>query len=202
MTVTVRHAPLSDEAGTLKAAMRRLAGGVSVVTAGTGEEKTGLTVTSVASLSMDPPTMIICVNRDASAWPVIRRERHYAVNILGARHQHIFKRCDNPRRLVTRHPRQVLGLAAKQCQCALETIRPGGLSASLEGRQELQLAKQICRSVIAVAAQPFLDQHARRTDRRRHSAGRLVRRSILVSGSGGGFGASGTVHKAHAHRGP
>jgi flavin reductase (DIM6/NTAB) family NADH-FMN oxidoreductase RutF len=93
MTVTVRHVPpFAPEVGTFKHAMRRLVGGVSVITAGTGESRTGLTVTSAHSLSIDPPTMLVCVNRDASAWPVIRREGRFCVNILDARHQHIADR--------------------------------------------------------------------------------------------------------------
>jgi flavin reductase (DIM6/NTAB) family NADH-FMN oxidoreductase RutF len=41
---------------------------------------------------MEPPTMLISVNRNASAWPVIQRERHFCVNILDARHQHVADR--------------------------------------------------------------------------------------------------------------
>jgi len=67
---------------TLKDAMRQVAGGVSVITAGTGEERTGLTVTSAVSLSIEPPTMIICVNRTASAWPIMRKHWHFCVNVL------------------------------------------------------------------------------------------------------------------------
>jgi len=93
MTVTLRHIPVPAlETTTFKDAMRRLVGGVSVITAGTGEARTGLTVTSAHSLSIDPPTMLVCVNRVASAWPVIRREGHFCVNILDARHQHIADR--------------------------------------------------------------------------------------------------------------
>jgi len=76
----------------LRDAMRQIAGGVSVITAGIGEERTGLTATSATSLSLDPPTMIVCVNRAASAWPVIRRNRHFCVNILGARHADVADR--------------------------------------------------------------------------------------------------------------
>lgn len=93
MTMTLRQIPAPAlEAATFKDAMRRLVGGVSVITAGTDEARTGLTVTSAHSLSIDPPTMLACVNRGASAWPVIRRERCFCVNILDARHQHIADR--------------------------------------------------------------------------------------------------------------
>jgi len=69
---------------TLRDAMRLAAGGVAVLTAGEGDERAGMTVTSAASLSVDPPAMIVCVNRDASALPVISRRRHFCVNLLAA----------------------------------------------------------------------------------------------------------------------
>lgn len=71
----------SDE---FRGAMRHLAGGVSVITAGRGREITGMTVTSVSSLSVDPPTLIVSVNRDASSWPLLRRHRFFGINILAA----------------------------------------------------------------------------------------------------------------------
>jgi 3-hydroxy-9,10-secoandrosta-1,3,5(10)-triene-9,17-dione monooxygenase reductase component len=91
--MTVRQIPAQTvEVAAFKAAMRRLVGSVSVITAGSGEARTGLTATSAISLSLDPPTMLVCVNRNASAWPVIQRERHYCVNLLGARDQHVADR--------------------------------------------------------------------------------------------------------------
>jgi 3-hydroxy-9,10-secoandrosta-1,3,5(10)-triene-9,17-dione monooxygenase reductase component len=93
MTMALRQIPTdAQELATFKQAMRHLIGGVSVITAGSGEIRTGLTATSAISLSLDPPTMLVCVNRDASAWPVIQRERHYCVNILDSRHQDLADR--------------------------------------------------------------------------------------------------------------
>lgn len=66
----------------LKEAMRRLVGGVAVITAGIGDERTGLTATSAVSLSMDPPTMMIAVNKSSSSFPVIARRGHFCVNIV------------------------------------------------------------------------------------------------------------------------
>ncbi len=86
MNVAVKQ-PISINAPTLKDAMRQVAGGVCVITAGMGEERNGLTSTSAVSLSMSPPTMIICVNRDASALPIIRARRHFCVSVLGAGHR-------------------------------------------------------------------------------------------------------------------
>ena len=59
MTMTLQQIPAEPKAlATFKDAMRHLVGGVSVITAGSGAAKTGLTVTSAISLSLDPPTML------------------------------------------------------------------------------------------------------------------------------------------------
>jgi flavin reductase (DIM6/NTAB) family NADH-FMN oxidoreductase RutF len=65
-------------------AMRRLTGGVSVITAGRGRDISGMTVTSVSSLSAEPPALIVSVNRSASSWPLIQRHGFFGVNILNA----------------------------------------------------------------------------------------------------------------------
>ncbi len=67
-----------------RGAMRHLTGGVSVITAGRGQEITGMTVTSVTSLSVDPPTLIVSINREASSWPLVQRHGFFGVNILAA----------------------------------------------------------------------------------------------------------------------
>lgn len=91
MTIAFK-APEGTDALDLRQAMRHLAGGVSIITAGIGEDRTGLTATSVTALSMEPPTMLFCLNRTASAWPVIRRHGHFAVNIPSAGQQHVAER--------------------------------------------------------------------------------------------------------------
>ena len=67
----------------LKSAMRVLAGGVCVITAGDGDDRTGMTVTSAVSLSVLPATIMFCVNLSSSSWPVIERYRHFCVNVIG-----------------------------------------------------------------------------------------------------------------------
>jgi flavin reductase (DIM6/NTAB) family NADH-FMN oxidoreductase RutF len=68
--------------GDFRGAMRHLAGGVSVITAGRGKDIAGMTVTSVSSLSVDPPTLIVSINRGASSWPLLKRYGYFGVNIL------------------------------------------------------------------------------------------------------------------------
>ncbi|SHO67318.1 NADH-FMN oxidoreductase RutF, flavin reductase (DIM6/NTAB) family [Pseudoxanthobacter soli DSM 19599] len=82
----------ADANPTLKQAMRHLVGGVSVVTAGTGDDRTGATVTSAHSLSVDPETMVVSINKSSSTWPVIARNRHFCVNVLAADQQAVAER--------------------------------------------------------------------------------------------------------------
>lgn len=65
-------------------AMRHLVGGVSVITVGHGEDISGMTVSSVSSLSTDPPSLIVSINRTSSSWPLLVRDRVFGVNILKA----------------------------------------------------------------------------------------------------------------------
>ena len=67
-----------------RGAMRHLTGGVSVITAGRGRDVSGMTVTSVTSLSVEPPTLLVSINKDASSFPLIRRYGAFGVNILNA----------------------------------------------------------------------------------------------------------------------
>jgi flavin reductase (DIM6/NTAB) family NADH-FMN oxidoreductase RutF len=79
-------------AGEFRDAMRNFVGNVSVLTAGTGDERSGLVVTSAISLSADPPLLLACVNRNSSTWPLIERYGCFGWSVLGAGHQAIAER--------------------------------------------------------------------------------------------------------------
>ena len=70
-----------------KQAMRYLAGAVTIVTTGSGEERRGLTATAVCSLSADPPRVIACINRNGITYEMISKSRKLGINILSAAHQ-------------------------------------------------------------------------------------------------------------------
>ena len=84
MNSVVRNVSIDREASSddFRNAMRRLTGGVSVITAGIGWDISGMTVTSVSSLSVDPPALIASINREASSWPLVRRYGFFGVSIL------------------------------------------------------------------------------------------------------------------------
>jgi len=83
MTLTER-VPLVESRIPLKFAMRHLAGAVSVITAGVGDERTGATVTTAHSLSVEPEVMVVSINLGSSTWAAINRHRHFCVNVLRA----------------------------------------------------------------------------------------------------------------------
>ena len=66
--------------------MRQLAGGVSVITASSEGLRTGMTATSVISVAMEPPELLVSINERSSSWPVIQATRRFGVNVL-ASHQ-------------------------------------------------------------------------------------------------------------------
>jgi len=84
MNSIVRSVSIETEvtASDFRNAMRQLTGGVSVVTAGRGKDISGMTVTSVSSLSVDPPALIVSINRESSSWPLVKRYGFFGVNIL------------------------------------------------------------------------------------------------------------------------
>ncbi len=77
----------SIDPSTFRQAMRRLAGGVGVVTVGSGADRTGFTATSVTSLSAEPPTVLVCINRNASSWSALSDYRSFGINLLNADQQ-------------------------------------------------------------------------------------------------------------------
>ena len=71
-------------AADFRGAMRHLVGGVSVITVGQGQDISGMTVSSISSLSIDPPCLMVSINRSSSSWPLLVRDRVFGVNILNA----------------------------------------------------------------------------------------------------------------------
>lgn len=73
----------------LKAAMRRLASSVAIVTSRDEQgQPHGMAASAVIPVSMDPPSMLVAVNRDAGLHPVLQRSGRYCINLLAdAQHQ-------------------------------------------------------------------------------------------------------------------
>src|SRR6201986_1315940 len=67
--------------------MRARASGVVIVACGDGEARAGCTATSLTSLSLAPPTLIVCLARSSSTLARLREAGPFSVNSLAARHQ-------------------------------------------------------------------------------------------------------------------
>lgn len=74
------HAAISEHE--FKRAMRQVASSVAVVTSCRGTVRNGLTITAACSVSPDPPTMLVCINRNAPVNSLISESGHFAINFL------------------------------------------------------------------------------------------------------------------------
>lgn len=80
-------------AESLRLGMRRLASGVCVVTTRGGSARYAMTASSVTSLSDDPASLLVCVNKTAAMQPFLLKGQPLAINILGADQQEISNKC-------------------------------------------------------------------------------------------------------------
>ena len=63
-------------------AMRRLAATVTIISARGAGRRHGITATAVTSLSMDPPSLLVCVNRSGSLHDLLSESGRFCVNLL------------------------------------------------------------------------------------------------------------------------
>lgn len=76
-----------------RASMRATAASISLVTSTDVDGKYhGMAATSWASMSMDPPSMLVAVNRSASVHAVISASRRYCLNLMRDSHSDILER--------------------------------------------------------------------------------------------------------------
>ena len=69
-------------AANFRNSMRRLAGGVALVTTRNGQQRFGMPMTAVMSLAMAPPSLVIAVNRSASIYRSLQAGSAFCVNLL------------------------------------------------------------------------------------------------------------------------
>ena len=81
------------DADFFKAAMRRVIGGVTVITTRHEGRPWGLTVSAFTPVCMDPPTLLVCVNNRTVTASDISRDRRFAVNLLSQGQLHLSKLC-------------------------------------------------------------------------------------------------------------
>jgi flavin reductase (DIM6/NTAB) family NADH-FMN oxidoreductase RutF/DNA-binding FadR family transcriptional regulator len=66
--------------------------GVVIVTARHDDSVQGMTVSAISSLSLEPPMLVICLNRKARTQELVHRSGAFAINILGEEQGHLADR--------------------------------------------------------------------------------------------------------------
>ena len=72
-----------------KAVMRRFAANVNVITSADGGLLNGMTATAVCSVTAEPPSVLVIVNKTNRSHPIIRNSGAFAVNVLSLAQQDI-----------------------------------------------------------------------------------------------------------------
>jgi 3-hydroxy-9,10-secoandrosta-1,3,5(10)-triene-9,17-dione monooxygenase reductase component len=67
-----------------RAVLSRFAAGVTVVTARSGDEIGGMTVSAFSSVAVEPPLVLVCLTVDRPTTTLITESGWYAVNVLAA----------------------------------------------------------------------------------------------------------------------
>ncbi|MEG8221851.1 flavin reductase family protein [Sphingomonas sp. HH69] len=84
MTFQTEQKALEDA---FRNAMRRHASTVAIITTGDESQWVGMAATAVSSVSSDPPTLLIVVNRAASLATALQARKKFCVNLLAERHK-------------------------------------------------------------------------------------------------------------------
>ncbi|MSQ23245.1 MAG: flavin reductase [Chloroflexi bacterium] len=92
---------LSDPHGALtsdqfRQVMGLFATGVTILTSAHGSTVRAMTANAVASVSLDPLSLLVCVNRSAIMHDVLSRGGGFCVNFLKASQEHLARACARP----------------------------------------------------------------------------------------------------------
>ncbi len=90
--VTPPGAPPARDPSRFRALMGRWATGVAVVTARDGSGEAGLTVNSLLSVSLAPPSLLVSLSNDADTLPVLERSGYFGASFLAATQRSLSER--------------------------------------------------------------------------------------------------------------
>lgn len=86
------------EPSSYRKAVGRFASGVAVITSfNEGGHPVGMTATSFTAVSFDPPSVLICINRDSRTSEHVRKSGKFGINLLGEDAQELSDYCAAPR---------------------------------------------------------------------------------------------------------
>ena len=133
-------------ANEFRSAMSRLASAVSIVTTlDQAGRLWGFTASSVCSVSLNPPLILVCIDRRARSHQAFRTTRHFAVSVLKRGQEPIAERFATPRndKFAGGHVLQVDGRlpvirgALVHLECGAYNVSDGGDHTIVVGQVQL-----------------------------------------------------------------
>lgn len=114
--------------------MGRFATGITVITSRHGAETWGMTANAVTSLSLDPPLVLVAVDKKSQTHAFLQQSRNFAVNILSDQQEPF------SRRFASTGPKDLADLTCETAvtgapllpdtlgylDCKLHSVLPGG----------------------------------------------------------------------------
>ena len=83
-----------------RAGMRKYVYSVSVISnAQSNGIRNAITVSSVTSISIDPPSIITCINKKSSIYESLVPNSEFCINLLNEKQQDIAEICSNPNKI-------------------------------------------------------------------------------------------------------
>jgi hypothetical protein len=121
-----------------RSVMTQVASAVSVVTCALGGQPHGATISAFASLSMEPPTMLVALNRHSGLLHIILQARRFRINVLSADQQEIatwFASKGSPDRFIGLRWKDDDGLPLLfDAQATADWLRPSTMTAVMTRR--------------------------------------------------------------------
>lgn len=115
-------------------AMASFASGVTVVTSAHAGRLIGITVSSFCSLSLNPPLVLICIDKAAASHDAIGDAGMFAVNVLAEGQEYLSRRFATPDEhkfldgtyTLASSGLPLLNGALMQIECTIQAALPGG----------------------------------------------------------------------------
>ena len=132
--------PPRPDLDTMKQVNRQFVTGVTVVTAMDDGKPRGLAVNAFSSVSLDPPTVMVAVQRTSSTHECLFRAQHLAINILST------DQLDVVGVFATKTEDKFAGLDWEPGPFGSPLINRSGAQMEVEIRERLQASTTLCSS--------------------------------------------------------
>ena len=81
--------PVKADKQSYREAMSRLGAAVNIITTHGASGNAGLTASAVCSVTDDPPTLLVCINRNSKSNVLFKENKNLCVNVLAHEHQEL-----------------------------------------------------------------------------------------------------------------